>query len=179
MHHLGLAHAVHALPLLLVAGLLGGRGVRALPAWAAGNRTAHRQALLAAVLLAAAVVHVQAGFLHAGALRALLLGCAAAQAALAVAVLRAPSRRTHLAVLGLSVAALVAWEVSRTVGLPFGLEPVEPVGWADLLSALCELAAVLLAARQLHATVASRRPTAEQLAWGLIVAAATSALVSL
>ena len=66
----------------------------------------------------------------------------AMQFALAVAVLRRPSR--HLVTLAalLSGGVVVLWLVTRTAGLPFGLAEVEPVGFADSLASVAELVTV-------------------------------------
>jgi Multicopper oxidase len=66
---------------------------------------------------------------------------------LAVALLVRPSAAVSRLVVGVSLATVALWLVSRTVGLPFGPAPgVEPFGPADSIASLLELltAAALL-----------------------------------
>lgn len=66
------------------------------------------------------------------------------QFAAGVVVLASPSRRNLLLVAGGSVALIVLWAISRTVGLPTGAERWTPeaIGTADILAAIFEAAAV-------------------------------------
>ncbi len=63
----------------------------------------------------------------------------AIQFALAVAVLRGPSRHLVMLTALLSGGVVLLWLVTRTAGLPFGLGEVEPVGFADSLASVAEL----------------------------------------
>jgi hypothetical protein len=101
--------------------------------------------VLAALSLAAALVHAAAAAAHDGALAWLLAAVALAQGAWAVVVLERPRRRL-LAVGALgNVVVLAAYVTSRTVGLA-GLEAAEPVGRADLIAATFEALIVVLVA---------------------------------
>lgn len=175
MTHTGLAaHGVHALPLLLVAGLLGGRLLEALPAWAGAHRDRRRQSTAAVLLLAAGVVHAVAASVHDGPVRVAMLGAAALQVLSAWAVLTRPTRAVLRSVVVLTAGVLLAWWVSRTVGLP--LEGREPVGWLDALAGVAELAVLLLC--RSGAAWQGRRVGAESLAWALIVTATAVAVAA-
>jgi hypothetical protein len=78
---------------------------------------------------------------------AFFLVVACAQAAWAVLAYRAPSNRRILLAGAIGNGALaVLWAISRTVGMPVGPQPwsPEPIGAADVLSTIDELAAVVL-----------------------------------
>ncbi len=66
----------------------------------------------------------------------------AMQFALAVAVLRRPSRHLVTLTAVLSGGVVLLWLVTRTAGLPFGLDEVEPVGFADSLASVAELVTI-------------------------------------
>ena len=66
----------------------------------------------------------------------------AMQFALAVAVLRIPSRHLVTLTALLSGGVVLLWLVTRTAGLPFGLDEVEPVGFADSLASVAELVTI-------------------------------------
>jgi hypothetical protein len=66
----------------------------------------------------------------------------AMQFALAVAVLRRPSRHLVTLTALLSGGVVLLWLVTRTAGLPFGLAEVEPVGFADSLASVAELVTI-------------------------------------
>jgi hypothetical protein len=66
----------------------------------------------------------------------------AVQFALAVAVLRRPSRHLVRLTALVSGGVVVLWLVTRTAGLPFGLDEVEPVGFADSLASVAELVTI-------------------------------------
>jgi len=91
------------------------------------------------------------------------------EAALAIAVLRRPDKRTVGLTLGVSLATVAVWTVSRTLGLPFGPEAyrAEAIGGIDVLSTLAEVAtvAVLLRPRP------SRRLVPVALAMAVVTAA--------
>lgn len=74
------------------------------------------------------------------------------------------SRGLLLSVLGLQVAAIGGWAVSRTVGLPVGHPGPEPVGLPDALTVVFEIAVVGLLAWRL------RRPKAPRPARSVFVA---------
>jgi hypothetical protein len=61
----------------------------------------------------------------------------------AIAALRRPTQRLFAAGVVVNSSVLVLWAVTRTVGLPFGLAAVEPVGGSDLVASLAEVVAVL------------------------------------
>lgn len=68
------------------------------------------------------------------------------QLALAALLLVRPDRRGIAAVGLVNVAALVAWILSRTTGLPLGHPGPEPVALADTITIVLELAAVAVVA---------------------------------
>jgi hypothetical protein len=75
------------------------------------------------------------------------LAISLAEGLLAVALLVRPSAAVSRLVVGVSLATVALWLVSRTVGLPFGPAPgAEPFGPADSIASLLELltAAALL-----------------------------------
>src|SRR5207253_11252749 len=75
----------------------------------------------------------------------------AVQAALALAVSGRPTRQALLATMGISAVAIVAWGVSRTVGLPVGDHAGEPeaIGAIDLVCVGLQLVSLVLATRAL------------------------------
>lgn len=72
-----------------------------------------------------------------------------AEAALAIAILRRPDNRTVGLALGVSLATVAVWTVSRTFGLPFGPEAYRPeaIGVIDMLSTLAEVSTVAVLLR--------------------------------
>lgn len=74
------------------------------------------------------------------------VAAALAQWGLAVALIRSPSRPLAVAALGVSLALVVLWVVSRTAGLPISPRPWVPedVGISDLAATLIELVATVL-----------------------------------
>lgn len=64
------------------------------------------------------------------------------QIAWAIAVVRRASRGMLIQGAVLSAALILLWIVTRTVGLPFGLAEVEPVGGYDILASGAELTTV-------------------------------------
>jgi hypothetical protein len=114
---------------------------------------------LQATVIVAAVLTFVASFIHAGETTAhfdeywlfglLFAVSAVLQAMWSASVWRNPLRQRVL-VLGLllNVGLIVAWAISRTVGLPFGPGAWQPeaVGVADVLCKMDELAAVILVA---------------------------------
>ena len=182
--HVGLAgHAVHAVPLLLVAAALSSR----IPGWLQGSRgraTRRCCLLLAGTQVAGAAVHAIAARDHAhtgSVVVTFFLLVTVAQLAAAAAVLLWPDERVLIGGLLLSVGLLLLWWWSRTVGVPFGFEGgiVEPVGWTDLLADGLQLSSIVLTAvllrRRALPAVGVR---GEQLAWGLIIVAGTGMLAS-
>jgi hypothetical protein len=103
-------------------------------------------AVAAALLSAgAAAIHASAAGPHFGehvVLGALFAVTAVAQAAWAALVLTAPSARLLAAGVAGNVGVVVAWAMSRTIGLPFGPEPPEPVGAIDLAATSFEVVIV-------------------------------------
>lgn len=70
---------------------------------------------------------------------------AVAQSALAFAVLIFPGRPTYMLTIGLSLAIVSMWALSRTVGVPIGPEAGvrEPVGVPDVMTTMFEILTVL------------------------------------
>ncbi len=87
------------------------------------------------------------------------VGLGLAQLGLAVAVLRAPSRRLYAIASGGTVAVIAIWLISRTVGLPLGPDAgkPEPVGFIDLLASIIEATAVLVLLRRIRIPSRSSR----------------------
>ncbi len=111
----------------------------------------HSTAVLVAATASAgaALVHAAAAGTHGGAgeLVALFSAYAAVQALVAGAALVAPTRVSLLAVAGVNTAAVVAWGLSRTTGLPWPelLNEAEDVGAQDLSAAALGAVAALAA----------------------------------
>lgn len=91
------------------------------------------------------------------------------EASLAVAVLRRPDKRILGLTLGVSLATVAVWTVSRTFGLPFGPEAYRPeaVGAIDVFSTLAEVATVAVLIRL--------RPSRRLVPLALAIAAVTAA----
>ena len=129
---------------------------------ASGRRLALVDTLpLAALSLCAAAIHFALVPAHADEWLGLAVAFAVtgwAQAGLACALLIRPSRALVLAGVGLQVAVLGAWAVSRTVGLPFGPDAgvTEAVDLVDLWAAALEAAFVFVAAMTLGAPARPR-----------------------
>lgn len=105
---------------------------------------------LAALLLGAGLIHAAMAPSHLGEAAvegAGFVAAAWAQLLLAVAVLLRPTRRVLAAVAVTSAALIVAWVVSRTVGLPFGEESghAATVSLVDGVCVALEAVALLLA----------------------------------
>ncbi len=111
----------------------------------------HATAVLAAAAASAgaALVHAAAAGTHGGAqeLVRLFAVTAAVQALVAGAVLVSPARSNLLALAGVNTAAVAAWGISRTSGLPWPdlLQDAEDVGGQDLAAAALAAAAALSA----------------------------------
>jgi hypothetical protein len=118
------------------------------------SRTRPWADLAAALTIGAALVHAAAAGTHSGerSLVWLFALTGAVQGGAGVAILVSPSRRNLLGSVVLNVAALGAWVMSRTAGLPRidSLAGVQPVGTQDLAAALLAGAAVLGAALALR-----------------------------
>lgn len=103
----------------------------------------------AAASIAAALVHAAAAGTHAGApeLVRLFAVTAAVQALVAGCLAFSPSRVSLLAAAGVNAAAVVAWALSRTTGLPWPelLNEAEDVGAQDLAAASLGAVAAVLA----------------------------------
>ncbi|HMG42868.1 MAG TPA: hypothetical protein VK611_16165 [Acidimicrobiales bacterium] len=105
---------------------------------------------LAALLLGAGLIHASMAPSHLGEAAvegAGFVAAAWAQLLLAVAVLLRPTRRVLVAVVVTSAALILAWVVSRTVGLPFG-EDSGHAATVSLVDGVCvavEAVALLLA----------------------------------
>jgi plastocyanin len=86
-------------------------------------------------------LHLREGMLEGG----FFLLTALAQSAMAFALLAFPNRRTYLLAIALSLGIVAIWALSRTVGLPIGLEAgtPQPVGMPDVIATLFELLTVL------------------------------------
>ena len=90
------------------------------------------------------------------------LGLALIEGALAAGLLLAPSRRVALVAGGASLATVAVWAWTRTLGLPLGpgAGTPEPVGRADLVATLLEVAtAVALLPRAARPARALSLPT--------------------
>ena len=112
--------------------------VEALPSRALGLRAAAAAFLLgpAALHFAVAPEHLREYVIYG----VLFVTVGLAEAALAVLILLRPSSALMLGGAALSLAVVVVWLMSRTVGLPIAPVPwqPEPVGLPDLLSTLME-----------------------------------------
>lgn len=134
-------------------------------------------AVAATASAGAGLVHAAAAGTHAGDRSLILLFSitAAVQVAWAAAAAVRPGRITALAGIGLNLAGVVAWVLSRTVGLPLidSLGEVEAVGTQDLVAAALATVAVLGAGLALVPPIARRRPS---LAWSGLAGVALLAL---
>jgi hypothetical protein len=113
----------------------------------------------------AGLIHIQAAIDHFDEYvpyALLFIVLAAAQLLWGVALYRGRGRRLLYAGLLGSVAVIVAWLASRTVGLPFGpdLGSPEPVGILDVVATIDELAIAALMTLALRPLRASRQATA-------------------
>ncbi|HVL82408.1 MAG TPA: hypothetical protein VM840_12540 [Actinomycetota bacterium] len=99
----------------------------------AANVAAGGAAIASGVHLAMMPVHVRESIV----VGAFFMVVALAQGVLAFAVGFAPSRRSALAGIALSVGVLAVWVVSRTIGVPPGV--VEPVGPADAVASAAQV----------------------------------------
>ena len=129
---------------------------------------------LAAVLVGAGLIHVAMAPSHLGddaALGAGFLAFGAVQLALAFAVVMRPGRPAWLATAGVSAASVLAWAVSRTVGLPFGSHEgaAEPVAIVDGVAAALAVAALAISV----ARIVRPAPRPEALALPVLARAAT------
>jgi hypothetical protein len=126
----------------------------------------------AAASAGAGLVHAAAAGTHAGhgSLAVLFAVCAVAQVGWAALAALRPSRPAAVAGVALNGAALAAWALSRTTGLPVidALREAEDAGTQDLIAALLALAAVLGAAAAL---VVPRRLALPPVLAALVVAA--------
>ena len=127
-------------------------------------RTDSLRLLLVVALLASAVVHaaVVPAQLAASTLAGGLFGLvAAAEVATAGLLLVRPARATLLAAAGVSLAALLLWLDSATVGLPFGPAGVTAgqVGLADAAAGLLEIATLVIAVALLRSHQGSSTPS--------------------
>ena len=141
------------------------------------------QWLLAALLLGAGAVHVAMAPSHLGESTVEGVGFLVAawlQVGLAVAVLLRPSRAVIGAVVAVNAAAIVAWAVSRTAGLPFGEHSghAESVTIVDGMTVAMEALAILLAAALLSRATLRFRSTGLALASIIGVLALTSAVIA-
>jgi hypothetical protein len=108
------------------------------------------------------LIHVGAAVDHATEVPAYtpaFLGVAAGQLGWAWLLWRGPSRTTLFVGAAMSIAVLLVWLASRTVGVPFGPDPWTPegIGVADVVESADELAAATVA---ITLAVARGRPTA-------------------
>jgi hypothetical protein len=148
-------------------------------------------AIAVAASMGAAVVHLALGPEHVDELGALGLGfflAAALQAGWAAAMIvargEARLRTVGAAGIGINVAILGAWILSRTIGLPAGENPWVPesIGRADLITAALEVAVVVgtvvqLRARPAGRAGAARRPVLAMVLAVLAIAAGTGAAI--
>jgi hypothetical protein len=140
--------------------------------------------LLALLSLAAAVIHVAVlgeHFAEYFAFGALFAVVAWLQAAWAIGILVASSRRLLWAAVVGNVVIVAVWVLSRTTGLPIGPEPwvPEPAAFLDVFATILELvvaagAAVLLVQRGPGVLVAGRAAVALVVGVGLLLGALTT-----
>ena len=140
---------------------------------------------LRAALVVAATASAGAGLIHAAATGShantetlvwLFAACAAAQLGWAAAVVLIPTRTVLFLGVWLNSAAVAAWFLSRTAGLPVvdELARVQPIGTADLIAAA--LGALAVAATMLAITQPISRRTMPN-TWSAMVVVGTVALV--
>lgn len=108
--------------------------------------------ILAALSTAAAAIHFDAigGHLRESVLEAVLFFAAGLlQMGWAMALGFGATRRLLAAGVVLNVGIVGTWALSRTVGIPLGAhaDEVEPVGTADLVATLAEMAVIVWSAR--------------------------------
>jgi hypothetical protein len=124
---------------------------RALAEFESGGAPARsKQALIIAAIatLVAAGVHAAVGpehFREGLRFGLFFVAVSAGQIVLAALLVRRPSRRVAGVAVALSVATVVLWMLTRTVGLPFGLAEVEPVGLADTVASAAEVVTAIAA----------------------------------
>ena len=141
------------------------------------------QWLVAALLLGAAVVHFALAAPHFGEATALGAGfllAGWAQVGLAVAVLLRPSRPVLTAVIVVSGACIIAWAMSRTVGLPFGADGghSEDVTMVDGVTVVMEAATIALAAMLFSSAVRQYRANTPALVVTIGILGLASAIVA-
>ena len=138
--------------------------------------------MLAALLVAAAAIHVAMAPSHLGESTlegAGFLVAAWVQVGLAIVVAARPSRWALAATVGMSVALIAVWAVSRTAGLPFGEHSGHPesVTFVDGVTVALEALAALLAGFLLlrpAASIARGKGLAFGGALGVLVLATTA-----
>jgi hypothetical protein len=144
-------------------------------------------AALSALTATAAGIHlavIREHFLEDPLLGWFFLALTVSQLGYAAILLVRPSRRLlAVGIVGnLSVVGL--WVYTRVVGIPFGIAggELEAVGAADVLAAMVELAAAVLAARVLRrrapAAATGVRLTTTHAGWGLMVVSIAGTAVS-
>ncbi len=136
------------------------------------------EAIAAAGAAGAGLVHAAAAGSHGGDTAVMwLFACTAAvQLGWAATMLLRPGRGVAFAGAVLNGATVLAWMLSRTVGLTGPLAGVEPVGTQDLLAAALGTTATLAAALAVRAW---RHPGAPTPARGALVGVATVAVLAL
>jgi hypothetical protein len=144
---------------------------------------AFAQWLLAALLVGAGAVHLAMAPPHFGESTVEGVGFLVAawlQVGLGVAVVLRPSRGVITAVIALSTAAIAAWAVSRTAGLPFGEHSghAESVTIVDGMTVAMEAAAIVIAVALLSRATLRFRSTGLALAAIIGVFALTSAVIA-
>ena len=102
------------------------------------------------------------------------------QIGLAVAVVVRPSRVVAVSTILVSVGCIVAWAVSRTVGLPFGAhaDHAESVTIVDSVTVAMEAATIVLAAMLLSPSVRRFRSSTAAIAGVVAVLVLTSAIIA-
>lgn len=108
-----------------------------------------------ACLITAALVHALMVGVHTSewlAAGLFFLAMALAQGVLAAALAISTARWVYLATIGVNLAVIAVWGVSRSVGMPLGPSPwrAEPAGQIDMLTTVIEAGACLAAARALR-----------------------------
>lgn len=139
---------------------------------------------LAAVSVAAAVIHAAMGPGHLGEDAIVgggMIVAAWLQLAAAWLAIARPGRRVWAAVMALNVALIATWAVSRTAGLPFGAHAgeAEVMTIVDLTCVALELAALLLAARLLLLRPSGSKVAARAMAIDIPVLAVVAASTAL
>ncbi len=140
------------------------------------------QWVVAAMLAGAGAVHFAMAPSHFGESSAEGIGFVVAawlQIGLALAVVVRPSRPVLFSIIGVSGVSIVAWAISRTVGLPFGPHSghAESVTFVDGITVAMEAATLVLAVMMLSRAVRSYRSDTAAFVAVVAVLALTSVVI--